>query len=183
MVSKGSFLSKGSTRGELREPGNWGAFPLGIRGTFGNHSNLVDRALRINDDRTYTFLSSFLGEMRGLFPQTSSAHWHMGGDGERSNGWLGLTVAATLTVDRSCDRDVRAVPGPAAWAQNVDGCAKHQRLRRAAAVLYATAALAGALAAPPRSGGGRLGGRRLERRGGQLARRGGHRPGLRGRWL
>ena len=50
----------------------------------------MDRALRINDDRTYTFLSSFLGEMRGLFPQTSSAHWHMGGDGERSNGRLGL---------------------------------------------------------------------------------------------
>jgi len=50
----------------------------------------VDRALRINDDRTYTFLSSFLGEMRGLFPQTSSAHWHMGGDGERSNGRLVL---------------------------------------------------------------------------------------------
>ena len=48
--------------------------------------HLVDRALRINDDRTYTFLSSFLGEMRGLFPQQSSAHWPMGGDGERSNG-------------------------------------------------------------------------------------------------
>ena len=83
------FIERFHARG-TGEPGNWGAFPLGIRGTFGNHSNLVDRALRINDDRTYTFLSSFLGEMRGLFPQTSSAHWHMGGDGERSNGRLVL---------------------------------------------------------------------------------------------
>ena len=53
----------------------------------------------------------------------------------------------------------------------------------AAIFINPAAALAGALGATPRSGGGRLGGRRLERRGGQLARRGGHRPGLRGRWL